>query len=228
MKTPFFTKLSGEQIKLLCTLAGIAQKAAKARFDPKAEVDADTWRKNGQDAATGLEGFSLRQANQSHFLPLRGHWFVIIGNLEQAFADFLAADAANVARTQMAWRLMGQVALLAEGIKAERARISITLDDAQAAAEAWRYTGALAKDKFGGRSIQAITWHELEQLGFTVVNRANAKLGKGDPGDRNKRQRRKSKPAQAAPESSLDPFERPSSPPRRETTPFPTQTRASA
>lgn len=203
----FLARLSGDQIKQLCAMAGQAQKAARARFDPKADTDAETWRKQGQEASTGIPGFSLRKATQGHYLSVRGHWFTILGNLEQAFYDFLNAGEASEARRQMAWRLMGQVSRLAEGMQAERARIGITLPLEAAAVEAWRYAGALARDGFNGRRVENLDAEELERLGFTVTNRASAKLGVGSSASRNKKQRLK--PASGASQAPLEPFPRP-------------------
>lgn len=199
-----FTRLSAVQIKSLCTLAGKAQKAAKLRGDDRADVPAEEWRKAGQDEATGERGLSLRDdATQVHYLPIRGHWFVIIGNLEAAFYSFLNAGPQNEAARQMKWRLAGEVSRLAEGIQTEKAgrELPVLIDDATAASEAWNYTRALAVDKFGGLSINGLDAGQLEQLCHTVFNRASAKLGVGDPSRRNKKQqrptRRKATPADA-------------------------------
>lgn len=220
MKKPrprFLGRLSGVQIKLLCTLAGQAHAAAKLREDPAADVDRETWRKNGQDEATGLQGLSLaKDATQEHFLPIRGYWFTIIGNLQQAFYDFLHAGPENEARRQMAWRMMGQVAHLSEALEGRHERLrQITPGlaahtPAEAAKNAWNYARAIAKDKFQGRRVEALNADELEQLGFTITGRANAMQGKGDPENRNKSQRLRSKARRAAvSEASEEPFERP-------------------
>lgn len=210
----WLSRLSGPQIKMLCILAKQAHPIAKARFDPRAECDVETWRKRGQEEATGIADFSLsKHANQGHFLIVRGYWFTIIGDLENAFYDFLNAGAANEARKQMAWRLMGHMAALADGIAAEKARVNITEETPSTAAQAWAYTQALSKDKFQGRRIDALQAYELEQLCHTVLNRANAKLGKGRPEDRNKKQRQaqqSKKALKAAESASSEPFERPS------------------
>jgi len=224
-KPRFLGRLSGVQIKLLCMLAGQAQAAAKLRHNPDAEIDRETWRKIGQDEATGVHGLSLaKNAHQGHFLPIRGYWFTIIGNLEQAFYDFLNGGPDNEARKQMAWRLMGQIAHLSEALEARHERLrtitpglaSNTL--AQAAQNAWNYALSIAKDKFQGRRIEALNADELEQLGFTITGRANAMQGKGDPENRNKSQRLRSKALRSAsPDASEEPFKRRFSPdPERE------------
>lgn len=210
MSTPrrfHMARLSRDQIKQLCAMSQQAQKAAKVRFDPKADVDAETWRKRGQEAATAIPGFSLKTATQGHYLEVRGHWFAILGNLEQAFTDFLNAGETSEARRQMAYRLLGQVHRLAEGIQAEKARVAIQIDMSTAAAEAWKYTAALAKDGFKGRRIDSLDASELERLGFTVTNRASAKLRVGSPDTRNKSQRQKR--ASSPPQEALEPFARP-------------------
>jgi hypothetical protein len=207
-----FTRLSRLQITGLCVMASQAHKIAKQRGDPRADVDAETWRKNGQDEATETHELSLREATQVHFLPLRGYWHVIIGNVQAAFYDFLNAGQQNEAMRQMKWRLVGEISRLADGIKAEKARlpIPILIDDPQAAKEAWAYTRAMCLDKFHGRRMEAlVTPEEIEELCFTVFNRASAKLKVGSRENRNKSQRagkRAKKPAAA--DASLEPFER--------------------
>ena len=199
-----FTRLSALQIQGLCTMARQAHKIAKTRGDPRAEVDAETWRKNGQDEATEMPGLSLREATQEHYLPIRGYWHVIIGNVQQAFYDFLNSGEQNESIRQTKWRLAGEVSRLADGIKADKLRlpIPVAIDDAQAAKEAWNYTRALGRDKCEGRSIESQTAEELWQLCDTIGNRASAKLKVGNPENRNKKQRmqrrsRKAAPAQA-------------------------------
>ncbi len=213
MKTPpkwHFTRLSAIQIKGLCAMAGKAYKIAKGRGDPRAEVDADTWRKNGQDEATEQQGLSLRMATQVHYLPIRGYWHVIIGNVQAAFYDFLNSGEQNEAARQVKWRLAGEVSRLADGIQYEKSRllIPILIDDAQAAKEAWNYTRALGCDKCQGRGIGSQTAEELWQLCDTVFNRASAKLKVGRPENRNKSQRAKKRAAKKTAEEPLEPFSR--------------------
>jgi hypothetical protein len=216
----FLGRLSSVQIKLLCTLAGQAQAAAKLRHNPDADTDRETWRKNGQDEATGVQGLSLaKNAHQGHFLPIRGYWFTIIGNLQQAFYDFLNGGPDNEARKQMAWRLMGQIAHLSEALEARHERLrSITPGlaantPAQAAENSWKYAAVIARDGFQGRRIEALNADELERLGFSITGRANAMQGKGDPENRNKSQRLRSKALRtASPAASEEPFKRRFSP----------------
>lgn len=203
-----FTPLSNDQKAILCILARDAFDLSLSRFAVDDGVKYDDWRREQQLKACGVA--SLTKANQGHFLLLRGHWFVIVGNLEAAFQDFLKAGDQNEATRQMKFRLMGQIALLAEGITFEKARIQIMLTAEQAANEAWNYTRALALDKSQRQKrLDQFAAEELEELGFTVVNRANAKLKRGKPENRNKGQRLK-KPQKAAEEIVLEPFERPS------------------
>ncbi|MGV3661344.1 MAG: hypothetical protein ACO1TE_14240 [Prosthecobacter sp.] len=207
----YMTPLSNDQKAQLCILARQAFTLSRERGAVDDDVKYDDWRAECQLEACGVA--SLRECNQSHYLAIRGKWFVILGNLEQAFYDFLNAGAANEACKQMKWRLMGHVAALADGIRTAKARIQIVLDAPQAATEAWIYTGHLAKDKFHGLRVDNLDAEQLEQLGFTVLNRANDKLGKGSPENRNKKQRKTqaAKKALKATESgSLEPFERPS------------------
>lgn len=192
MNPPFLTRLSGQQIKELCTLAGQAYKAAKAR--PGAvddDVTADAFRKAGQMEAVKKE--SLKDCNQGDYLELRGKWFTVIGNLEAAFYAFMNAGAQNELRRQMAWRLMGQLYKLAQAMEGHNQR-----PDVPVPTQAWQYAQAIAKDKFKGRSITSLDGPELEQLGFTVINRANAMRKVGSAKTRNKSQAaRPKRPAEA-------------------------------
>lgn len=201
-----FTRLSQLQISQLCILATRAHKAARARHHPDAELNAEDWRKRGQDEATGIQGLSLREATQEHYLPIRGYWWVIIGNAEQAFYDFMNSGVQNEISRQLQWRLAGEVCRLAEGIAAEKLRlpIPVQIDDEQATKQALDYMQALSKDAFNGRRAHQLNAAELERLCFTVFNRASAKLGVGDSSTRNKSQRRKKKAAKNAPEEPLE------------------------
>ena len=219
-KTRYFTRLSGVQIKLLCVMAGQAFKAAKSRGAVEDGQSADEFRKAGQMEAAGVE--SLKLATQEHFLAIRGKWWVIIGNLELAFYDFLNSGAENEALRQMQWRLMGQLSLLAAAMakrdhsKALNELISAGATGAlnapmmaedEAARQAWAYGQSLSRDKFERRGIDSLDADELEELGFTVVNRANAMHGVGDKTTRNKSQRRKPAKAPFEPEE-VNPCER--------------------
>lgn len=205
-----FTRLSRLQITGLCVMASQAHKIAKTRGDPRAEVDAETYRKNGQDEATGMHELSLREATQVHYLPLRGYWHVIIGNVQEAFYDFLHSGEQNERMRQLKWRLAGEVSRLADGIQYEKARlpIPVQIDEAQAAKEAWAYTRAMCLDKFQGRRVEAlVTPEEIEQLCHTVFNRASAKLKVGSRENRNKSQRagkRAKKPVLSGSEEALE------------------------
>lgn len=198
-----FTRLSRDQISQLCTLATAAHKAAVRRGHPDAELKPEEWRKRGQDEATGTKGFSLRTATQSDYLPLRGYWWVIIGNVEQAFYDFLNSGDQNERCRQLKWRLAGECSRLADGIKYDKLHLPVPVNiaDDQAAKEAWSYMRALSRDKFEGRSPESLPPDELFQLCNTVFNRASAKLKVGSRENRNKKQRnqpakRKASPAQ--------------------------------
>lgn len=201
-----FTPLTNDQKARLSILAKEAWAIAQGRGAVEDGVKFDDWRYTQQLEACGVA--SLRDANQSHFLNLRGKWFTVIGNLELAFYDLLNAGEQNEKTRQMKWRLMGFVAVLADGIKAEKARIQIVIDEAQAAKEAWSYTLALAADKGQGRRLESFGPDDLEQLCHTVINRANAKLGKGRPENRNKSQRAGKRAKKPADDAALEPFER--------------------
>ena len=199
MKTRSFSRLSAVQIKKLCTLASAAFKLDQQRGGVEDGITADHYRKIGQMEAAGIE--SLKDARQDHYLPLLGKWFTVLGRLDEAFYAYLYEGAANEARRQMAWRLMGQVAHLAEAIGERHLReTGITLDAPETARQAWAYTKHLAKEKYAGQRIEELDETLLEQLGFTVVNRTTAKRGQGDSRTRNKSQRATPRPV---PENDL-------------------------
>lgn len=199
------TLLSPVQIRQLCMMATQAFKAGQLRGDPRTEAGAEAYRKAGQQEAAQID--SLKQAHQGHYLALVGYWFTQIGNLEEAFYAILHAGDASEARRQMAWRLMGEISRLANGIKAQKGRIQIVLSDYEAAHEAWRYTQHIAKDKFNGRRIDDLDAQELEQLGYTVTNRASPMLGKGEDANRNKKQRLATQSRKAGKTAAQDPLE---------------------
>lgn len=187
-----FTRLSGLQIRQLCVMSRQAQQIAKTRGDPRAEADAETWRKVGQDEATDTHDLSLREATQVHYLPIRGYWHVIIGNVQEAFYDFLNAGEQNERTRQLKWRLAGEVSRLAEGIKAEKIGETppVMIDDVKAAEEAWNYTRWMATQPlFGAKGLKNLNPDDLKRLCDTVFNRSSAKLGVGKAENRNKSQR---------------------------------------
>ncbi|MES2598649.1 MAG: hypothetical protein V4662_25160 [Verrucomicrobiota bacterium] len=215
MKPRYLTPLSRIQITQLCAQAGLAYKAAKARGGIEDGMKLDDFRKAGQFEAAKVT--SLKLATQEHYLAILGKWWTVMGNLEEAFYAFLNAGAENEAARQMRWRLAGQVSRLAEGIAQKhddalmnaqiqqgvRGTLTITRMPAdEAARQAWAYAKSLAKDKFAGRFIESLNADELEQLGFTVFNRASQKLGKGDKSRRNKSQRRGRKAVDSDEEST--------------------------
>lgn len=209
-----FTRLSRLQITGLCVMASQAHKIAKQRGDPRADVDAETWRKNGQDEATDTHELSLREATQVHYLPIRGYWHVIIGNVQEAFYDFLNSGEQNEATRQVKWRLAGEVSRLADGIQAEKERETppVIIDDAKAAAEAWAYTRWFAtQERFAKKGLNSLGPDELWQLCDTVFNRASAKLKVGKPEQRNKSQRAGKRAKKAVVSGSEEALEMPSS-----------------
>lgn len=188
MKARYWTPLSKLQIRQLCTLAGQAYKLAKARGAVDDDMTAEEYRRQGQLEAAGVA--SLKEATQAHFLALRGKWFTVIGNLERAFYDFLQADPDNEHRRQVSWLLIGQVHQLAEGLSGKHETTAgAPLDPAEAARQAWAYTRSIAADRFHGRRLEALHTDELEQLGWTVHNRARTMQSPGSRLDRDKSQR---------------------------------------
>lgn len=206
-----FTPLSNDQKAILCILAREAFDLSLGRFAIDDGTNYDDWRREQQLKACGVA--SLTKADQSHFLYLRGHWFVIIGNLESAFQDFLRAGEQNEAARQMKHRLLGQVALLAEGLKHKHAKLARLapgtplLTSEQAAQRAWAYAQHICRDQFKCR-IEALDAKGLENLGFSCTNRANDMLGKGKPENRNKSQRAGKRAKKPAEDDALEPFER--------------------
>lgn len=200
------TSLSNSQKARLSILAREAWDVAKQRGAVDDSMTYDEWRHEQQQEACGLA--SLKEATQAHYLALRGKWFVILGNLEQAFYDMLNAGEENEARRNMAWRLTGQLALLADGINArhEDLRLQNTdmpaLTTAEAAQQAWAYASSIAKISHKAR-IEALNARGLELLGYTLTNRANDMLGKGSAENRNKRQRAQNRPAKNTSEEPL-------------------------
>lgn len=188
--------LTALQKSKLCILAKAAWlKARRAGLDDS--VSASDYRAAGQLAACGCE--SLRDCTQAHYLALRGHWFVELGELGEAFTDFLNAGEPAERLRQLKWRFAGQLASLAEAIAhVETAAGRPALTDAQAASRAWAYASKMAADKHF--TISAATAPQIEQLGFQLTNRANALLGKGSPATRNKSQR--TRPRVNSPESA--------------------------
>lgn len=186
-RKPFLGRLSAKQIKQLCTMAQKAFKAARSRHALDDDMTAEDFRHAGQMEAAQVE--SLRTANQGQYLEIRGKWWTVIGNLEQAFHDFLLAGPQEAARKQMAWRLAGQLSLWADAKQQKHLQqTAIELPDDETARQAWAYASSIARDTYK-RGIENLTWEELEQLGFTLVNRTSALRGVGRAENRNKSQR---------------------------------------
>jgi hypothetical protein len=183
--------LSKIQIRLLCTLAGQAFKAASLRGAVDDDQDAESYRREGQLEACGVA--SLKECNQSHFLALRGKWFVILGRLEEAFNDFLNAGEEAEATRQMKWRFIGQVAALAESIGDKHEReTGVVLDVPARAARAMAYAEGISRVQFQA-GLKGLNARQIEILGFTITNRSNALAGRGDSQNRNKSQRNRPK-----------------------------------
>ena len=210
MKPPskwHLTGLSHPQKARLSILAREAWEVAKQRGAVDDSMTYDEWRHEQQKEACGLA--SLKEATQAHFLALRGKWFVILGNLEQAFYDMLNAGEANEARRHMAWRLTGQMDSIAEGIiyrheQLRREKPGMpALTTAEAAQQAWAYASYICTQEFKCK-ISELDARGLELLGFTLTNRANAMLRKGSAENRNKSQRAQKRRAKNTPEEPLE------------------------
>lgn len=189
MKRPFrFAPLSGKQKALLCQLAGQAYLIERRRGSIEDTLDKETYRRQGQAEACGLE--SLTDCDQSHFLALRAKWFVITDRLEEAFNDLLNAGEIPQALAQMRWRFVGQISVLAEGIAQASQKKGLDLAKPEAIRQAIAYAESVARQKHRV-PVKSLGVEDLEELGYTMVNRGNAKLGKGDSFRRNKSQRLK-------------------------------------
>lgn len=208
MKKRIFSPLSNAQKAAISILRKQAFEAAKGRGAVDDDMSFESWYRAEMLDAAGVE--SLTDATQPLYLAIRGRFFTILGNLEQAFYDFLNAGEQNEARKNMAWRMMGQIAHLSEALEGRHERLRIITPGLaantaeQAARNAWNYAASIAKDKFKGKRIEALNADELEQLGFTLTNRANAMQGKGNPENRNKSQQHRPKAVSKASEEPLN------------------------
>jgi hypothetical protein len=204
-----FTPLTRDQISRLCAMAGQAYKAAKARGQLDDDLTLEQFRREGQMEVCGKS--SLKDCRQPDFLQIRGKWHVVLGNLEQAFYDFLNAEPENEARKQMCWRLAGQLNPLFEHFLATNQVAGQPITPAEAGRRAWTYLEACSK----GKQLQHMTAQEIEHLGYTLTNRTNAMRGVGSPKTRNKSQRRKKQSSPLSPPSGNRTTQ-------REITPLPT------
>lgn len=183
--------LNNNQKTRLAILARMAFAISKQRGAVDDDADFDQWRYATQGEAVGLPTLGLREAVQGQFRELRGRFFVILGNAEAAFEDFMQGGDEKELRRQRMHRLAGNVGALAEFWRGEKG-----IDEPEAARQAWAYTTAIARDKARGRPLAELTAQELTQLGFTILNRLNQKRGVGSAANRNKSQRAKAqKPA---------------------------------
>lgn len=187
--------LKPKQISRLAMLRKAAFEVAKRRGAVDDDADFREWYLCEQGEAIGRDSLSLTEAKQADFRLIRGRFFVILGNAEAAFADFMEGGAVNEDRRQKLHRLAAQVGSLADALKRDQEALEIArlrgvpMDDAEAGRQAWAYCVAVARDKARGRRLHEMTPKELAQLGFTMLNRASAKRGVGRPENRNKSQR---------------------------------------
>lgn len=216
MKYPArFAPLSFVQIKGLQAMASVAWKKSKERGAIDEDESREVFRHREQLAKTGHE--SLKTMTQEHYRMLKGHWLYLIGLLGPAFDLLVRTGEGQEERDLMQHLVSEATANLA---------IAFQIVDKQSVEEsiegAWRYVLHLARDKFQGRDLKSLSPDELKQLRDTIINRTTAKHGKGNPANRNKKQReKKPDPPVRAPtaEDALHPWSRRAVPVAHQTAP---------
>lgn len=135
-------------------------------------VRMDYWRHQQTLEVTGrVESFT--EVQQSEYRPLLEHFQKLSGKLGGAFNTALREiknaamhSAPGCEYVRDLWHWAGLAGLGAD------------------------YVATVRRAKFQRRDMEQLTTAELKQLHDTIVNRARAKLEKGDPANRNKLQRR--------------------------------------
>lgn len=180
------SKLQLQQLGMAAT-AAYARQAALDLLDLPPDLDGATktdrikfWRQRECAALTGL--CSFRDLDNRHYLTVKGHFEKLAGKNERAFSTALraAADAACHRPPGCAW-------------------VREMNDWAARAGLAWAYIAAVMKSKFKTVDLTALDERQLKQLHDTILNRARAKLGRGDPARRNKKARAASVPPENIP-----------------------------
>lgn len=184
MKTEQTGPLTSKQKSRLAILARMAFRLSIQRGAVDDTADYDAWRYEQTGQAVGVASQGWRESTQGQYRLIRGRFFVILGNAEAAFEDFMQGGEENELRRQRLHRLAAAVGSLAEFWRAEK-----SIGEDEASRQAWAYALSIARDKAGGRALSALDAAELAQLGFTIINRCNAKRGVGSAANRNKSQR---------------------------------------
>ena len=129
------------------------------------------WRKRELASVTGKDSYSDCNA-RGQYLPVLSHFQALSGD----------SEGAEKTRQRQEWGspATGDAATYIRQIE----------EACKAVGWSVGYAVVIAKQKFGQPDFKQLSTTQLSQLCFTVLNRANAKLDKGDPENRNKKQRR--------------------------------------
>jgi hypothetical protein len=170
----------------------------------------DAWRRDQVMEAVGKSGLS--KCNHADFLPVRAHFALLAGKDEKALNDLMrtgqvkdhgAPEDTHEARRQRVHTIREKIGfhvILAETPEAQvsqkelNAWRCIQADPKGPIREGYAIYVAKMKFKIQPRSIDELsdrlTVAQLDQLLFTIVNRINAKEGRGEKHERNKGQAR--------------------------------------
>lgn len=179
----------------------------------------EAWRRSEQLKAVRIA--SLTECRNEHFRPLLGHFLALAGRDDEAFRYQMKTGRVkdhgpvdDTHENRELWRakigeaIVMHTGRLIEGASTYDARVAEAV--AQAGGPITQaYAINLAKMKCKGRPLTSIQASELRQIYFTLVNRINAKEGRGKPAKRNKKQtataQAKSAAKKAAKKAGLDP-----------------------
>ncbi len=145
------------------------------------------WRHQQTAEVTGFESFTLLK--QSHYLPLLTHFQALSGKSGKAFDNALKNEQGSPMHREpgCAW-------------------VRDMMHWADKAGFQLNYILTIQRSKFGRTETRDLTEAQLKQLCDTVINRARAKLGLGDPMDRNKKQRQQRQMASQQTPDTEEPF----------------------
>jgi hypothetical protein len=174
MSLPTLTRLTSDQITTLKILfrQGFDRRVKCGAIDEPArgtltKAFAD-WCHTEQLEACGVA--SMKDCDQSHWRDLCGRALLLNGHSGQAFAMILKATPGHADREL-------QLFLLEKALEHSEGKLTMG------------YAVVVARGKFKVRSLDDCTAKQLQQLVWTVINRGNAKLGKGKTWNRNKSQK---------------------------------------
>lgn len=201
-KLPDLSPLTSVQIRTLCAFAGLAFKRLRDKGGMDDTDTVETFRHREQLAAVGVG--SLKAMNQGHYRDLKAHWLMLLGLVGEAFDLLMKTGDGQEQRELMQWQISGCAANLALAFQHKGQKLDSAVDGA------WSYILKIARDKFQGRKLSELDTLEMVDLRNTIINRTNAKMGRGRPESRNKsqRQKRPTAPALADQADDLQPFAR--------------------